>query len=68
MSDALTILTILVIILVGSVLLVWPFAAMTCHARWDNSGMPVRYGLFSTCQIQSHGKWIPADAYREIEP
>jgi len=37
-----------------------------CHSKWRDSGMPVRWGLISGCQIQVDKRWIPAENYREL--
>jgi hypothetical protein len=58
-----TLFTAVIAVLVGvcAVMESWQ-----CHSKWGSSGLPVRYGVVSGCQVKAELGWIPAESYRTI--
>ena len=42
-------------------------SSVSCEQQWRDSGMTSQYGFFSGCRVKADGKWIPADAFRELD-
>lgn len=49
------------LILVGIIsVFAYPFKAMSCHSKWEDSGHDTRYGIMSGCRVQlEDGTWVP---------
>ena len=60
-----------VILAVVSVItgVVYTVERASCHARWQNSVMPSRFGFFSGCLISLDGgrTWVPDASLRYFE-
>jgi hypothetical protein len=41
-------------------------SAKRCHARWDASATPTRYGFWTGCLVLRDGRWVPERIIREI--
>jgi hypothetical protein len=55
---------VVIILLLVAGLIVRP---MSCHAKWDKSGMPVTWSPMAGCQLQQKdGSWLPAEHYRQV--
>ena len=55
-----------VICVVSSFFAFW-MADYSCEQRWNDSGIPSRWSVYTECQIKVDGKWIPETVYREIQ-
>lgn len=46
-----------------------PLGKLSCHSRWQASGMESDYGVMKGCVVKTlDGRWVPEDVYREIRP
>lgn len=59
-------LVLLVVVAALMVPIYW-LETRSCASKWEESGMKSDYAFFAGCRIEKNGKWIPADAYRELD-
>lgn len=46
-----------------------PFDYFACHGQWDKSGLGVKWGMVSGCQVEvGPNRWVPSTTFRAIEP
>lgn len=54
---------VLSVIVYGGLLLVQQYR---CDAMWGKSGMETSWGPIQGCLVQSDGRWIPSENFREM--
>lgn len=50
------------------ILFMYAMAKWECMAKWESSGLPVRWGPMQGCQVKvPSGIWLPTETIRELD-
>jgi hypothetical protein len=61
-------LILLILLLPAMILFVYGMAKWECQSKWEDSGLPVRWGPMQGCQVKvPSGIWLPSETIRELD-